>query len=894
MTAYHKIHRWTALLILLFSGVIYLLTMAPTLSFWDCGEFIAASETMSVPHPPGAPFYLLLGRFFSLLPLGDIGFRVNLISVISSALTVMFLYLVIVQLVRIMRGREQDSHDYLIAIISGVIGSLTYAFSHSFWFNAVEAEVYAISMFFAAIVIWLIFAWREHSDSPAGDRYLLLIFYIIGLAIGVHLLNVLALPAIFLVIYYRKYPANNALRVLVAWVVSALLILPIYPGIVQKLPALAARHGLWVVGFIFLLLVAVYAYSVRKRHHIGALASGALLLVLIGYFSYAIILIRSGLNPPLDENNPETFAKLVAYLNREQYGVTGLWSSFWPRRAPLWDYQINYMYIRYFLQNFMDMPRFFALPLLLGFFGAVHHFSKDWKHASVVLNLFLFTGLAIVAYVNQNDPQPRERDYSYVGSFFAFAIWVGIGTQAVLEWVTEKIRDPRRLANALMAAGVILLLMLPINMLARSYHTHSRAGNYVAWDYAYNMLNSMEPDAIVFTNGDNDTFPLWYLQYVEHIREDVRVINLSLLNTGWYIRQLRDEEPRVPVSLTDDFIDNFVDSHEIDALRWRYLPAPSTIDLRTAHGDTMQFTVKPTMHLAIGDGVNGNNFLQVKDLMILDILHQNHWRKPVYFAVTVSRGNQVGLNDAGYLRMDGLVFKVVDQKLAEGEVDEAVLEHNLCEVYSGHFRNLDNPSVYLNPDIQRMMQNYRSAYLQLAMHYLHERRYPEGLEILRRMDEYLPEARIPTFAPYLSLQVGQMYWQMGDVAEMRRRLEVFQERDCTEDELLMVVQYYIELLEDREAAETALERLPETPAVFSAAAFSWLGVHKPEIAAHYYREALKLSPDNPEAYGGLITALEEAGQDSAAIAELENWLVLYPNDTYALRKLQQLRERHTP
>ncbi len=893
MTVYRKIHRLTALAIFLLTGIIYLMTMAPTLSFWDCGEFIAASHTMSVPHPPGAPFFLLLGRFFSLLPLGsDIGFRVNLISVISSALTVMLLYLIIVKLVRIMRGKEQDKRDYLIAITSGAVGAFTYAFSHSFWFNAVEAEVYAISMFFTAIVVWLIFAWREHSDSATGDRYLLLIFYSIGLAIGVHLLNVLALPAVFLVIFYRKYPADNALRVLAAWVVSALLILPIYPGIVQKLPALAADYGLWTVGFIFLLLVGVYIWSVRRRHHISALATSALLLVMIGYFSYAIILIRSGLNPPLDENNPETFTKLVAYLNREQYGVTGLWSSFWPRNAPLWDYQINYMYIRYFLQNFMDLPRYYALPLLLGLFGAAHHFSKDWKHASVVLNLFLLTGLAIVAYVNQNDPQPRERDYSYVGSFFAFAIWIGIGTQAVLEWVSDLLREKRSHLNGLAVTGVLLLLLLPVNMMARNYHTHSRAGNYVAWDYAWNMLNSMEPNAIVFTNGDNDTFPLWYLQYVEHVREDVRVVNLSLLNTGWYIRQLRDEEPRVPLSMDDRFIDRYIDSHDMEALRWRYLPGPSPVNLRTASGDSIQFTVKPTMRLPVDDGIKGNNFLQIKDLMILDILHTNHWQKPVYFAVTVSRHNQVGMGDAGLLRMDGLVFKVVQEKLRhETDIDVDVLTHNLLEVYPDHFRNLDNPSVYLNDDIIRMMQNYRSAYLQLAMAHMYSDRNEEGLEVLRRMEEYLPEERLPTYNMELSLQIGQMYSEMGDKAELERRLELFLERDCSQNDLLLAAQYYIEFLDNPERAAAILRRLPASPQIMTAIGEAWLGSEKPDSAAYYYREALKLTPEDPMAYGGLITALEMAGRDSQAIVELENWLLLNPNDSAARRKLDQLRQQ---
>ena len=540
----------------------------------------------------------------------------------------------------------------------------------------------------------------------------------------------------------------------------------------------------------------------------------------------------------------------------------------------------------------MDLPRYYALPLLVGLFGAAHHFSKDWKHASVVLNLFILTGLAIVAYVNQNDPQPRERDYSYVGSFFAFAIWIGIGTQALLEWVSDLLREKRGHLKGIAVTGLLLLLLLPLNMMARNYHTHSRAGNYVAWDYAWNMLNSMEPDAIVFTNGDNDTFPLWYLQYVEHVREDVRVVNLSLLNTGWYIRQLRDEVPRVPLSMDDKFIDRYVDSHDMEALRWRYLPGPSPISLRTASGDSIQFSVKPTMHLPVDDGISGNNFMQIKDLMILDILHTNHWQKPVYFAVTVSRHNQVGLGDAGLLRMDGLVFKVVQEKLQhETDIDVEVLTNNLLQVYPDHFRNLDNPSVYLNDDIKRMMQNYRSAYLQLAMAHMYSDRNEEGLEVLRRMEEYLPEERLPTYSMELALQIGQMYSEMGDKDELERRLERFLEQDCSQNDLLLAAQYYIEFLDNPERAAAILRRLPASPQIMTAIGESWLGSNEPDSAAFYYREALKLTPEDPMAYGGLITALELAGRDSQAIVELENWMLLNPNDSSARRKLDELRQQ---
>jgi len=892
MTNYRGLHRLTALLVFLFSGVVYFLTMAPTLSFWDCGEFITASYTMSVPHPPGAPFFLILGRLFSLLPLGaDVGFRTNLISVLSSALTVMFLYLIIVRLMVIMRHEDRSRGDFLISATAGLVGALAYAFSESFWFNAVETEVYAISMFFTAMVVWLIFAWREHFDTPNRDRYVLLIFYLVGLAIGVHLLNILALPAVFLVMYHRLYPEHSGMRVLVAWVVTALLILPIYPGIVQKLPTLAADFGFWIIPVFFLAMLGLYWWFVQRDSEAGTLATGAVILVLVGYFAYAVILIRSGLNPPLDENNPETFAKLVAYLNREQYGSAGLLQSFWPRRAPLWSYQIHQMYLRYLGQNFLEPRLFYGIPMLVGLWGLVHHFSRDWKHASVILNLFLLTGLAIVLYVNQDNPQPRERDYSYVGSFFAFAVWIGIGAGALLESVLESFQRRRQNSALAYALALLLLVAVPGNMLAKNFHHHSRAGNYVAWDYAYNILSGLEPNAVIFTNGDNDTFPLWYLQYVDHVRPDVRVINLSLLNTGWYIKQLRDMEPRVPIEYSDTFIDNYIDGHDLDALQWRYRPEPRKITLTTDDGDSMSFTVKPTMYIPLReDEPRKNNFLRVQDLMILHILYVNQWRKPVYFAVTVSQSNQVGLRR--YLRMDGLAFKVVQHPLRDDfDVDTDILEHNLLEVYNDHYRNLNNPRVYLNDNIKRMLQNYRSAFLQLAMAYATKGENENGLRILKYMDEKLPEAVIPTFSPDLSLQIGQLYWQMGDEEGFRKRLEQFAEQYRDPRSLRMAATYFLEYLKDVDAARRLMQTLPVNGDNLNTLAEAFLFAGMPDSAVEYYRQSLQFNSENPTAYGGLISALEQAHRDSEALVTLQNWLRLNPSDQTARKKVKELRAR---
>ncbi len=830
------LHRIFAVLLFLTSFIVYFLTIAPTTSFWDCGEFITCAYTLGVPHPPGAPFYLLLGRIFTLIPwAADIGLRVNIISAIATALTVMLTYLIIVRLIILWRGNVKTIEDRFILYGGSVIGALAFAVSDSLWFNAVEAEVYAISMFFTAIVVWLILVWHEQADDPASDKYLLLIAYCIGLAIGIHLLNILTLPAVFLIVYCRKYELKlstfliylttvlgitiicliiyiNTKSIILTFIlpivvviavllyrkqmpaylslflfsfISVFIFITIYPGIVKWLPNLilifnrdlGASFTLALVIVLSLALVGAICFAVHLRSRVVFVVLTSLLLIIIGASTFPSVYFRSKLNPAIDENDPENLENLVSYINREQYGD---W-DFIERRASLWEYQIKKMYVRYFLWQYfgkgsslgadgfiaetISLRGIWAIPFLFGIMGMIHHFVKDYRRALAILFLFFMTGLAIVFYLNQPDPQPRERDYVYVASFFAFALWIGIGIAGLLESIVETIRN-NSLVRKIVMAGVagLLLLFIPIKMLAFNYHSHDRSGNYVAFDYSYNLLQSCERDAILFTNGDNDTFPLWFLQYVYKIRPDVRVVNLSLLNTQWYIKQLRDQEPRVPINLTNS---------EIDQLTGIYWPDPKIIKIPVPKEvyqkeledleQRKEFALKaitnpPEITFELGPTYLGKA-IRVQDWMILNIIASDQFKKPIYFAVTVSKESMLNMDN--YLRMDGLAYKLVTYP---GEaISPSRLRLNLFNKFQ--YRNLDNPCIYYDDNVSGLLINYRAGFLRLAYFYHTEKMYDDMILTLDKMQERIPLSVIPVHDPRIILSVGSMYVEAGRYAK---------------------------------------------------------------------------------------------------------------------------------
>jgi len=876
-----RIQVFVALGVLFVALLTYLDTVAPTVSFWDAGEYIATAFTLGVPHPPGAPFFLILARLFTMIPIGDdIAYRVNLLSVISSALTVMFTFLIIIKLVRQWKGGLKTAQDKFMAYTGGVIGALTFAWSDSFWFNAVEAEVYALSALFTAVVVWLALHWLEHSDRRGSSRYLLMIAYVMGLAIGVHLLSLLALPVVALIIYFKKYdftPKSFIGLILL----TGLTFVVIYLGIVKGVPSLADKTSF---GWVFAAVAALYLltfWSARNGKRILTLALLSTVLLTVGYSTYALIYVRANANPFINENNPSNTQRLVSYMNREQYGDAPIFDrKRWkPRMAKkydgeldyFWNYQIKRMYIRYFNWQFVgrkagevDGSKFYGLPFLLGLFGAYYQYRKDPKQAFNVLALFFMTGFAIILYLNQEDPQPRERDYSYVSSFMAFSLWIGLGTTGLLELASKYIKEGKFNQYASAAIAGLILLIVPINMAAKNWNEHDRSGNYVAWDYSYNILATAEPDAIIFTNGDNDTFPVWYLQEVEGIRKDVRVVNLSLLNTRWYIKQLRDNEPKVPITFTD---------RELDRLTLTAWPKEGNkvslpgIPDESGNSKPVEWRLKAT--------INTKNYsaLRIQDLMILHILETNRWERPIYFAVTVSQRNKLGLEH--FLRMDGLAFRVLNVSPIETDsdgyplirepmypelIEPARIETNLSINYK--YRGLDDPDVYINPSVKKLLQNYRSAYLQLGFRYVQEGQKEKLADILASMQKNLPEEVIPITSRMAKLQIGSMEREAGFPEKMDKRLEkLLSNPHSTFNDRLIYGNYYLKELGDF------------------------------ETAAQIFSELVEERPNSGRAVGMLVSTYEISKNYSGALGVLNNWLELHPNDNNARNHTVELQAK---
>ncbi len=874
-----RVQFYVATGVLLVSLLTYFKTVAPTVSFWDCGEYIATAFTLGVPHPPGAPFFLILARLFTMLPIGeDIAYRVNLLSVISSALTVMFTFLIIVKLIRQWRGKIVTFEDKLVTYTGGVVGALSFAWSDSFWFNAVEAEVYALSMLFTAAVVWLALHWLEHEEEGGASHYLLMIAYLMGLALGVHLLSLLTLPVVALIIYFKKFKTTLK-SFLAVMTITGLVFIFIYLGIVKGLPGLAHLFSFKAVFAAIALLFIFTYYSIKNNKKIIALSLMSAVLVTIGYSTYTLIYVRANAAPTINENNPSTTQSLVSYLNRDQYGDAPIFDrKRWkPRMAGkytgvedyFWNYQIKRMYVRYFSWQFIgrgisevDITKFYALPFLLGLFGAFYHYRKDPKQSFNILTLFFMTGLAIVLYLNQEDPQPRERDYSYVGSFMAYSIWIGIGATGLLELLLKKITGWRsnKYLPATMAA--LIFLTVPFNMMVKGYNEHDRSGNYVAWDYSYNILATTEPNAIIFTNGDNDTFPVWYLQEVEGIRKDVKVVNLSLLNTPWYIKQLRDYEPKINITLSDKQIE------EMSLRSWpregMKVSIPGEPDA-SGNVTNMEWHVKPTVK------TERYAALRIQDMMILHILEKNKWKRPIYFAVTVSPDNKIGLER--YLRMDGLAFKIIasspiavnsdgtaktQEALYPELINTSKIEENLIKNY--RYKNLNNPDVYLNPNVKKLLQNYRSAFLQLGYKYMMEGKKENLSSLLNSMEEIMPESVIPVTNKMAQLQIGVMEREAGFPEKMRERLDkLLSYVNNTFNDKLIYGSYYMRELKDYKTASTIFEELV---------------VEK---------------PNSGRAVGLLVTAYELDENYLSAVEVLREWLVNFPADNNALQRMQEIR-----
>lgn len=864
--------RLAATGVFLYALVVYTLTMARTAPFWDSGEFIAIANGLQVSHPPGAPFYMLVGRLFAMFsPLfaaftdEPVAMAVNFVSPVASALTVLLTHLILVRLARVWKGHPATWTwtDRAAVTAGGVVGALTFAVTDSFWFNAVEAEVYAMSMLFTALVVWLALVWRDatrheeaglaaRGERPFGlhaDRYLVAIAYLFGLAIGVHLLNVLTLFFLALIVFYEKidrpdWTMGQRIRgVLLTGLGSAAIFFVIYPGVVQTLPTLAGASGapgLFLLAVLAALVGAV-VWTQKRRRPIGNLLSLTALVIVLGYSSYGLIFVRSAANPPINENDPQTAEAMVSYLKREQYGSTPLLTgetydnatgrvdkvTSFPRRystAPqhtaeyaryasdsdfFWSYQMNHMYWRYFMWQFVGKASdtqdagwtaglgaqpsteglvpsevasrnvYFGLPLLLGLIGMAFHVQRDWRRALAVFVLFLVTGVGIILYLNQTPFQPRERDYSYVASFFAFALWIGMGATGLVELTVEALQRQseglKRTAAVLVAA--VLFLVVPGWMTAENWADHDRTGQFIPTDFARNLLESTAPNAILFTNGDNDTFPLWYLQEVMGVRRDVRVVNLSLLNTPWYIKQLRDQQNRdsapLPISFTDA---------QIDALQpTLFQPADVTLPVdRQRFGDVgfagrIDAAAQPaqmTWRLEGQPVGQGQGALYVSDLVTLDILQsvaQDGWQRPVYFAATVAQDSELNLQP--FFQNEGLARRVVPVRREALARDGTVVPDIVLERLANfRFRGLDDPSVYLDENQRNMADSYRTRLGDIAASLAEQGRAPEAKALLERLNRDVPTTTVPAGLGSL-YTLAEAYRAAGDTALMTATLK---------------------------------------------------------------------------------------------------------------------------
>jgi hypothetical protein len=986
MKKYRLINNVSGWAVFAVAAYTYLMTIEPTASLWDCGEFVASCFKLEVGHPPGNPVFMIMGRFFSLFAGGNVSkvaAAVNCMSALASAFTILFLFWTITHLAKKVLLKSEDNYTpgRIIAVMaSGIVGAIAYSFTDSFWFSAVEGEVYASSAFFTALVFWAILKWEDVADEKYADRWIILIAFLMGLSIGVHLLNLLTLPGMVLVYYFKKFEFSwkgFLISLLTSLVLLSLLMFGIMPGIVTistkfdwffvntlHLPAntgmvfhvilvaalfifavkfsftsenrvkngvlaIAALFftGIWVISgssvlnIIALVLISgtIWIIAEKSRTTLNTLLT-VIMVILIGYSANAIIVIRSSANTPLNENNPSNPFNLLYFLNREQYGerplfrgqyynapvtdyvdgkpkyalengkyiITGhnlervydprfitlfprMWSDQsdheevykeWGKvtgtpiqvtdqngekkvvRKPtfienlrfMFSYQFGYMYFRYFMWNFagkqndtqgtggalngnwitgikfIDEPRvgtsdlpgnmktdpsrnkYYLLPFILGLAGMFYQLNRDNKNWGIVLLLFIMTGIAIVVYLNQSPNQPRERDYAYAGSFYFFSVWIGFGVLALFEGLSkllsEKIAAP--------VAGVLCFIAVPVVMGAENWNDHDRSGRYLARDVAFDYLNSCAPDAILFTNGDNDTFPLWYAQEVEGMRTDMRVCNLMLLNTDWYIDQMKCRANRsaplpvtlpvkkyydginnqvfivektkdpVDISTIIDFVnsDNIATKVQVSATEILDIIPSRTIRIPVDKAKVLASgTVKPgdadKIVPYIDIKLKGNSILK-SQLIVLDILAHNNWKRPIYF-VTGYQNDALGLEE--YFQLEGLAYRLVPIKsqnkgwLDYGRIDTDILYENLIKKFVWGGANKKGVDIDYNHQRTILVVKARLNYARLAKALVAEGKNEKALETLNKCMEALPLEKIP-YDPYMA-DVIEAYFAAG-------------------------------------------------------------------------------------------------------------------------------------
>ena len=904
-----KVNRIVALGVVLVSLVVYMKTLSVTVVFWDVGEFCASSWLLQVPHPPGSPLFILIARVVAMVPfLPDIAARMHAISAMTAALGVGFLYLIVVKIISRFRGAVQTGIDRLVVYGSSVVGAFALVFSTTYWDNATEAEVYGMSMLFVSFVLWLALRWWERADEPHNEKYMLLIAYLIGLSVGIHLLALLALFSVLMLVYFRRYEVNRRNTIRLA-LISVAVFFVIYPGVVQYLPSMldgefkGIKNDLLTLIPPLLLIAAGYgAYrSSKTKRKILHLSCLSFLLIVLGYTTYIVVLIRSNVdNLPMNENNPSNLARLTRYLGREQYGDAPLlkgtsWDNdlqsyrekLFPRRRsdePMHEptranyssdtdfflrYQMNHMFVRYVLQNFVgaegdwqdagvSWKNTFGIPLIVGLIGLYYHVRRDVKNSLVIIVLFLVMGPVFAFYANMQEPQPRERDYFYVGALYAFCIWIALGVVAIIDFIRTKVKQEGAFRAAASTTLAVCTAAIPLNLARINWFEHDRSQLRIAWDYSYNLLQSCKPNSILFTNGDNDTFPLWYLQDVEGVRRDIRIANLSLINTDWYILQLKNQTPhgakKVSISLTNQQIER------IQPVRW----SQRTLELPVSNEVYERFGITDTSVRNRGNiswTMSGRQFsqdiryLQIQDIMVRDIVMTNKWERPVYFATTVSPDSKIGLDE--YLWMQGLAWELKPMKTPsmEAGVDPDMMEANVMAQnvtpsrepqYGFLYRNLDNASVYFDENARRtMMMNYRATFMRLAFYAMRvENNMEKARKVMARMEEVMPINTVQIQDWRLTADIMRIYNQVGDST----RFEIY--ANIVEKECLAVLNsggfdpsgsfspygYLLDIYDTRKDYVKALDILKRASAHYP---------NDPTIQSRmqFYEQRLKGSPD---------------------------------------------------
>ncbi|MBB6238678.1 hypothetical protein HDC90_003320 [Pedobacter sp. AK013] len=901
---YSRINTIGGWLCFIVAALTYILTLDQSVSFWDCGEFISSAFRMEVVHQPGAPIVSMIQKLFSTLAFGDktkVAYFINISSALASAGTILFLFWTITALAKktVIKKGEEITKQKIIGIMgAGLVGALAYAFSDSFWFSAVEAEVYAMSSLCTAIVFWGILKWESQADEPKSDRWLLFVAYMMGISIGVHILNLLTIPALIFVYYFKKNPSPSWQSVLKVFFVSIAVLAAVQFGIIQYVISFAASFDYFFVntiglgfgtGILFFAVLVIGSlvygirYSILKNKRILNLAMLFTVLLLFGYSSFALLIIRAQAKPNLNNYNVDNVYSFSRYVGRDQYGDRPLlygenynsekigveetgkiirkgdkkyepagtksayifadktllprmysdkpehinfyksYMGFNDEHKPtlidnlnyMFSFQTGQMYMRYFMWNFVgrqdnedgqfggkdgnwlsgvkpldairlgsqkNLPpsivenkaynRFFFLPLIIGLIGAIWHFKRNQKDAGIIGLLFVFTGVAIVVYLNSVPVEPRERDYAYVGSFYAFAIWIGLGVFGLKDWVFQKLTPQR----ASIFATVIALFGAPIIMANQGWDDHDRSDSHVARDMSVNYLKSCAPNAILFTYGDNDTFPVWYAQEVENIRPDVRVVNLSLFTADWYIdgmRKKQNESAPLPITLKhEQYVEGTRDiMYYQDYKIAQHIELKEILDVllsdhdedKVTMTDGSKYNVLPTKNLKLAvspqqvldtgtvpkedagkiassmEWTYNSNFVTKGTLALFDILTHNNWERPIYFSGAMPNEQYIGLNK--YLYSEGLNKRLLPLKpdtAITQDFDRVNLKpmyNNLMNVYG--FGNIKNAN-HLDRQSADDVTMFSNMFNGLLTGLINEGKITESKKVANKYFEVIP------------------------------------------------------------------------------------------------------------------------------------------------------------